>query len=165
MKLLSIKPLLLVTVMAVVCLSCGSGSGKSDEGVRDWAEMDAYHMLMAEAFHPYMDSSNLEPAKKLAPQLLEDAKEWESSKLPSRVNNETTKASLRRLTTLAEKLNQDIQSADDSAIGSSLDSLHEVFHELQNHWYAAAGANSGHDHHHDHDHEHNHDHDHGDHKH
>ena len=59
----------------MVMLAC---SGKKEETAEHghhevtgeaWKEMDDFHMIMAEAFHPYKDSMNLEPAKLKAPEL------------------------------------------------------------------------------------------------
>ncbi|HRG08628.1 MAG TPA: hypothetical protein PLJ08_08615, partial [Cyclobacteriaceae bacterium] len=43
------------------------------EEANDWAEMDSFHMIMAEAFHPFKDSANLEPVKALAEEMAVEA--------------------------------------------------------------------------------------------
>lgn len=103
----------------------------------DWKEMEDFHMIMAESFHPYMDSSNLKPAKANAVQLYELAQEWQSASLPAKVNNDAVKQKLEQLKDEATTLTGKISAGDDKQIGESLTRLHDIFHELQNSWYKA----------------------------
>jgi hypothetical protein len=61
-----------------------SSSADSEE----WKEMDSFHMIMAEAFHPYKDSTNLAPAKKLAEEMAAEAEKWAAAELPEKVNTD-----------------------------------------------------------------------------
>jgi hypothetical protein len=112
-------------------------------------EMDEFHMVMAEAFHPYKDSSNLAPAKANAEDLLVAAKAWEAAELPDNESKDKIKSLLQYQTTLAEKFREDVKSGNDETIGKSLTVMHDVFHEIQSLWYGAAGGDHG-DHHDDH---------------
>ena len=109
-------------------------------------------MTMAEAFHPYMDSANLQPAKEKASELLVGAKKWKESTIPEKVDNQETKDKLDKLVTLAAQLEADVKGANDKATGETLHNLHDLFHELQNDWYGAAASGDEHDEH-DHGHE------------
>lgn len=54
----------------------------------EWPELDAFHMVIAESFHPYADSGNLEPARKYAAEMASLAEEWAGQPLPEKVDTE-----------------------------------------------------------------------------
>jgi hypothetical protein len=102
----------------------------------EWKEMDLFHTILAEAFHPYKDSSNLVPVKKLAEEMAAEADKWASAELPARVNKEEVKEELQKLKTDTRALADLIKSgADNAAIGSSLNTLHDSFHEIMEAWH------------------------------
>jgi hypothetical protein len=133
----------LAKIVAISCLcfmvAC-SGKTKQDEATNtesaDWKEMDSFHMIMAEAFHPYKDSSNLEPAKKLAEEMALEAEKWSAASLPSKVDNQEVKASLEKLKVDTRALADLIKSgADDQSVGTALNALHDSFHGIMEAWH------------------------------
>jgi murein L,D-transpeptidase YcbB/YkuD len=136
--------ILFAFAMVVAC----SGKKESTEAVannEEWPEMDEFHMVMAESFHPFKDSANLEPAKANAAEMARVAEKWLNAPLPEKVNNDEIKASLAQLKTDAAAFTQIVQSSDTTKIGESLTSLHDLFHKLQEAWY---GEGKGHGEHH-----------------
>jgi hypothetical protein len=112
--------------------------------LQEWKEMDAYHMLMAEAFHPFKDSANLEPAKSLAADLVKSAEAWVNAPLPEKVNNDEVKTKLQELKAGSDALATAVAGGKTEEISSTLTTLHDTFHELQEAWY---GGGKHHDHH------------------
>ena len=106
-------------------------TAKADE----WPAMDAYHFAMAEAFHPFKDSANLEPVKLQAAELAKAAEVWVNAPLPEKVNNDDIKAKLQELKTSSEALAALVNTGSTEEIGASLTSLHDKFHEIQEAWY------------------------------
>ena len=51
--------------------------------IDEWAEMYSFHMIMAESFHPFIDSGNLVPAKQNALAMEELASKWAEAPLPA----------------------------------------------------------------------------------
>jgi len=100
-----------------------------------WREMDEFHMIMAETFHPYKDSTNLEPVKRRASELMTAASQWASATLPEKVDSEEVRDKLERLRSEAALLAESVRSADDNVIGEQLTQLHDTFHEIQEVWY------------------------------
>jgi hypothetical protein len=136
--------ILFAFALAIAC----SGKKDSAEAVAnndEWPEMDEFHMVMAESFHPYKDSANIEPAKANAAEMARVAEKWANAALPEKVNNDDIKANLAQLKTDAAAFTEIVQSGDTTKIAESLTSLHDVFHELQEAWY---GAGKGHEHKH-----------------
>jgi hypothetical protein len=143
-------------VIALLVISMISCATKKEEGndetteqtadQKEWKEMDDFHMLMAESFHPFKDSANLGPAKASASTLALAAEKWAHSTLPDKVNNDDMKSKLAALQEGTATLAQSISGAEDKVIGDQLTKVHDLFHAIQETWYGAAGADH-HDHH------------------
>jgi hypothetical protein len=118
-------------------------SEAEDEG--SWKEMDEYHMIMAETFHPYKDSANLEPVKSRAAELSAAAEKWAKATLPEKVNNEEMKNKLEQLRSESSALVQVVNSADEKVIADQLTTVHDLFHAIQEDWYGG-GEDHGHAH-------------------
>jgi hypothetical protein len=138
-------------IMLNVIVGCSSRHGEHQEEATDaeadeWTAMDSFHMIMAETFHPYKDSSNLQPIKDHAEELKAEAIKWADAPLPSRVDNEKVKQDLISLKTDATALAELVKTGTDQEIAASLIELHDRFHKLQEAWYAK-GETHAHDHH------------------
>ena len=130
----------------LVVTACTSKKEEATEtAAQERAEMDAYHLVMAEAFHPFKDSANLEPVKAQAAELAKAAEAWVNAPLPEKVNNDDVKAKLAELKTNSDALAQLVATGTQEEIGAALTSLHDQFHALQEAWYGGEG-------HHQHDH-------------
>lgn len=130
--------------------ACQSKEKKTEEAADDqveWAEMDAYHMLMAEAFHPYKDSSNLAPAKVGAAELAAEAVKWANTPLPAKVDNDEMRAKLERLKFNAGVLADKVQmNASDEEIGQALNTVHDDFHAIMEAWHGGEHGHGEHKH-------------------
>src|SRR5258708_27689575 len=94
-----------------------SAEASSDE----WPEMELFHSIIAEAFHPFKDSANLAPAKKLAEAMAVEAVKGETGPLPVEVNTEKVKGQLEKLKKDTRTLTDQIKGGDkDQNIGASL---------------------------------------------
>jgi hypothetical protein len=127
-------------VIILITFACASKKEEAQEEgntpeSKEWKEMDEFHMLMAETFHPYKDSANLEPAKMQARELATAAEKWSSSPLPEKVNNDEMKAKLEELKNGTSALVQSVGSGDNKAIGEQLTKVHDLFHDIQEDWY------------------------------
>jgi hypothetical protein len=141
-----------IAALAIFAIACATkkeeGSTESTEQAaeqKEWKEMDDFHMLMAESFHPFKDSANLEPAKAGATTMASAAAQWATSTFPEKVNNDDMKSKLASLKEGTASLVQTINGGDDKAIGEQLTKVHDLFHAIQETWYGA-GADH-HDHH------------------
>ena len=138
---------ILAAVLITGCLfSCGEKTASTSSGeakaaastdAGDWTMMDEFHIVMAEAFHPYKDSANLQPAKDLAGEMAAVAAKWADAALPQQVDNESVKAKIDELQSGTKQFQETIQSGSDEEIGAKLNELHDLFHELQDAWYHA----------------------------
>lgn len=102
---------------------------------KEWKQMDEFHMVMAETFHPFKDSANLEPVKARANELASSADSWAASELPEKVDNDDMKGKLENLKSETASLVSTVSNGDDKAIGDQLTKVHDLFHEIQEVWY------------------------------
>jgi hypothetical protein len=136
--------IVMIGYAALIAFSC-SKSEKHDEQI-EWKEMDEFHMVMADVYHPLKDSGNLEPIKSRAAELAASAAKWAQAPLPDKVDNEETKGLLLKLKDGAKGLEDQVNSgATDDVIQMQLTELHDLFHGIQEKWY---GGGEGEQHHH-----------------
>ena len=150
---MNFRTLILFVIAPLFLVACGSKDHGHDHSHgadgKEWKEMDSFHMVMAEAFHPYKDSANLVPAKQNASDLATSAKEWRDSEIPDGVDAAKVKPKLDELVRLSDEFGKQVSSSTDDQIASSLTILHDLFHDLQNEFYAASAEHEhGDDHHH-----------------
>jgi hypothetical protein len=131
-------------VFTTIYISCGSKTETSET----WDEMDKFHLVMAECFHPYKDSSNLEPAKRLASEMSLSAEKWSMSPLPTPVDSDEVKGMLGELNRRTKEFAEMVKGDDDEQIANSLTEIHDLFHHLQEAWYNARSGDHHDDEHH-----------------
>jgi hypothetical protein len=131
----------LLTLVLIVLISCNSkkeeaSSDNATAESEEWKEMDSFHMIMAEAFHPYKDSSNLAPAKKLAEEMAAEADKWAAASLPAKVNNDNVKQQLEKLKADTRAFADQVKaSTADADLGTALNTLHDNFHGIMEAWH------------------------------
>ncbi len=114
-----------------------------EEDLNEWAEMDEFHMIMAESFHPFMDSGNVEPAIQNAAAMEELAAKWATSSLPGKVDNDEMKRKLNALKVSTANFKAVVEQSDNTTLGDSLTKLHDLYHSIQESWYGS-GERHGH---------------------
>jgi len=127
------------TFIFFICWSCSPKAESSSDSTnetdrKEWKGMENFHVLMAESFHPYRDSANLKPVKRLAGKMIVSANSWMNEKLPKKVDTDQVKQLLIDLHEEAQALADLVEVGDDLAIGESLTSMHDTFHLLQEEW-------------------------------
>jgi hypothetical protein len=133
-------------ILSVV--ACTTKNSEETAEYQEWKEMQSFHLLMAEAFHPYKDSANLEPAKGLAKEMADEATKWLGTALPEKVDTEEMKQKLQDLNIGSQDFLKIVsESSADSLIAQSLSDLHHTFHEIQEGWYGAGKKDEHSDHH------------------
>lgn len=148
---MNIKLLASVTcfVLFLMVFACANKKEEAQESAvadqKEWKEMDDFHLVMAETFHPYKDSANLEPVKAQAGELAASAEKWASAALPEKVNTDAMRDKLEQLKKESAALVQTVSTGTDQAIGDQLTKVHDVFHAINADWYGV--EEHGHEHH------------------
>lgn len=139
-RLLYAGAVVLTTWMMVQC--SGNRQDESNEAVTEevadddeWKGMDDFHMVMAESFHPYKDSANLEPAKQLAAEMADLAARWADDPLPAKVDTDNVRQMLDELKTQTSAFAAQVSAGDTTSMGESLNRIHDHFHHLMETWY------------------------------
>ncbi len=135
-------------LIALIVLSWGCTAKKeaaTDTSMEEttWASMDAYHLIMADSYHPLKDSANLAPAKANAELLAAEAEKWAATALPERVNNEEMKGRIESLKANSRSFADKVKAgASDEELATSLTALHGEYHHIMEAW------EGGHEEHH-----------------
>ncbi len=97
----------------------------------DWKEKSDFHTVMSQTFHP-VEEGNFAPIKARSQELLDKAKAWKSSSIPTDFKQvKGIKASLKQLVSGAKLLNKQVKgNASDEVIKKELTALHDVFHTI-----------------------------------
>lgn len=140
---MNVKLRILAVTLALSIFSCGTKEHQSASTANDneeWPEMDAFHMTMAEAFHPLKDSGNVEPATRLISQLADEADKWAGVPLPEKVNTNEMRARLEKLKTDLRALADEVNNgAPEDQIGTTFYTIHDQFHEIMEVWHGGGG--------------------------
>ncbi len=125
----------------LLALACGGKKEHAHEtGSNTWEAMDAYHMIMAESYHPLKDSANLVPAKANAEELAAEAEKWSSSEIPERVKNEEMIAMLESIKNSSRAFADKVKAgATDEELATALTALHDEFHHIMETWSGGHG--------------------------
>jgi hypothetical protein len=128
------KMCLLVFMLTFIFYSCAPKT-ENQTSEEQWPEMDSFHDLMAAAYHPVYDSSNLEPAKALAEKLAVSAASWSQAELPEKVNNDNVRNTLIILRDSSASFSAAVASGQpDSVVKARITGLHDIFHKLHGAW-------------------------------
>jgi len=106
------------------------GNGAVAQHSSSWKEMDAFHDVMSETFHP-SEEGNLQPIKTRIDEMVTKAKAWQKSSVPDKYDAKKSKAKLKELVKGTEALRKNIRNnASDPDITKQLSELHDVFHDI-----------------------------------
>jgi hypothetical protein len=95
-----------------------------------WAEMDAFHTVMSQTFHP-AEEGKLEPIRKRAGEMATKAKQWLDSKPPKIYDVPEIKEMLVKLAAESRALAENIaKGAGDDQVKKELTALHDRFHDI-----------------------------------
>jgi len=138
-RVLNLVLAMLLVAFVVTCTNKKINSEESEAhpetDADEWKEMDEFHMVMAESFHPYMDSGNIAPAKENAAMMEKLASKWAVASLPAKMDNDEVKRKLKALQLSTTNFKSIASQADDKVVADSLARLHDLFHSIQESWY------------------------------
>jgi hypothetical protein len=124
-----------IPVFILLAFASACSTKEHHEEKREWKELDSFHKVIAEVYHPMMDSGNFEPVRKKAAQLADEAERWASASLPERMNNDEMTSNLQKLKVEARSLADEVsKDAPNGLIKGMLLSVHEEFHKIMEAW-------------------------------
>jgi hypothetical protein len=127
-----------IFIFAIACglVACSRSSSDDNSASDEWKEMDEFHTVMADLYHPLKDSGNLEPIRNHAGELAASAEKWADTEVPEKVDNNDVRNQLLLLKTGTRELADLVNAqAPDSVVSSRLTELHDTFHSVMEAWY------------------------------
>ena len=116
------------------------GAQKGHSMSSGWKEMDAFHKLLAAAYHPVEKTGDLKPLRSSAGELSAAARSWSGSAAPAACNTEAVRSSVSAISIDALAIaNQVLAGADDAALKTAIAALHEKFEGVEK----ACGGHAG----------------------
>lgn len=114
----------------LLALLFAAGNTVNAQHTSSWKEMDAFHDVMSETFHP-SEEGNLQPIKTRIDEMVTKAKAWRKSSVPASYDAKKAKAKLKDLVKGAEALRKTIRNnGSDPDITKQLAELHDEFHYI-----------------------------------
>ena len=103
-----------------------------DHAASGWKELDAYHKLMMDTWHPAKGTNDLKPLRAKAKDLSATAKSLAKSTPPGACNRAELVEAARLLAPASDAVAQQVLSgASDATLKSALHDLHEKFEVLE----------------------------------
>ena len=97
-------------------------------GMSPWKELDAFHMLVMETWHPAKDKSDMKATRAKSAELLASAKVLAASSAPKGCDSPKVKDAVKGLPAEAQTVADLVtKKADDAALKAALKSLHDKF--------------------------------------
>lgn len=106
-------------------------TGHSQEHMSGWKELDAYHMVMMQVWHPAKEKGDLAPIRAQAGKLADAADVWAKAAVPSACDSPDNRASIARVQAESRALVALAASGSDADLKAALAAVHERF-ELVN---------------------------------
>jgi hypothetical protein len=117
-------------ILALFILSIASYSALKARQKITWKEMDAFHEVMAQTFHP-AEEGKFDPIRTRSQEMLDKATAWESSNAPEGYDKKAVTKSLKKLVSGSKELNKLVKdNAADNILKEKLSALHDVFHGI-----------------------------------
>ncbi len=104
--------------------------GGMKEEKSGWKELDAFHTVMAAAWHPVM-AGDFKPARAKAVEIATAHTAWQKSKGPAACDNDAARTGLRTLTADIASYNDAVKrEASDDAVRVTLKRVHDTFESV-----------------------------------
>ncbi len=137
-------------VLALIALSMGSCAKKEETKppaveaqkpapkLEEWAEMEMFHTVMAETFHP-MEDGEMKPILTRAQEMADKAKAWQNSTPPARYApvKDSVSFYLAKLVSESQALADMVaKKAKEEDIKKTLTALHDRYHQVSDFCYS-----------------------------
>ncbi len=99
-----------------------------DHGMRGWKELDSFHMLMMETWHPVKKSGDMKPIRAKASVMAAAAKTWAASAIPASCDTKPNRDAIAAVARDSWALSELVEKkGDDAAVKKSISVLHDTF--------------------------------------
>lgn len=103
-----------------------------DHAASGWKELDNYHMLMMQTWHPIKEKGDVAPIRAKAAEMVASARKLATSKAPKGCDTPALKNAASTLVADTEGVaNLVSRKADDAALTAAMKTLHDQFEVLE----------------------------------
>jgi len=107
-----------------------ASTGFAQSKAAPWAEMKAFHTLMAGTFHT-AEEGDLKPLKEKAGDLNKAAEAWKASKVPADFKEKETTETLDKLVKQTAEIAEKVKAgASDKELTGLITAAHDTFHKV-----------------------------------
>ena len=107
--------------------------GGDHHAMSGWKELDAFHMLMMQTWHPAQGKNDLAPTRAKAGAMADAARAWAAAAVPAACDTPETRSTIARLATDSRAL-ADLAArpaATDAELKAALKALHDRFEHVE----------------------------------
>ena len=105
-------------------------AGHSAEHMSGWKELDAYHMVMMQVWHPAKEKADLSPIRAQAGKLSDSAEQLAKAAIPAACDTPANRDAVARVLADSRALATLAASGSDAQVKDALAALHERFEVL-----------------------------------
>jgi len=121
-----------IVAVALVLMYC---SGKRNQDLAEWEQLENFRVVMERAFVPLRDSSSVASVEKNIEQIAEAGEKLAGGDVPEKVNNAAMRAKLEKLKSDTRSLAREIaDGTEDDVIGTEFYAVHDLFLEIDAAW-------------------------------
>ncbi len=98
-----------------------------DHAMSGWKELDAFHMVMMQTWHPAKGMNNLAPIRAKAAELAEKAELWTKSDFPKGCDTPVMRDAVTKAAAQAQELAKLVAAGPDDQVKAALKTVHDSF--------------------------------------
>ena len=103
-----------------------------DHAMSGWKELDAFHIVMMQTWHPASMMKNLQPTREKAAELAQKGAAWSTGTFPMGCDDSLTRAAVAKIAGEAKALGDLVAAkAADDALFAGLKALHQQFESVE----------------------------------
>jgi NTP pyrophosphatase (non-canonical NTP hydrolase) len=121
----------LMSLLAMAGLFMISYTANAQEEAPVWQEMEAFHTVMSQTWHP-IEEGNYAPIRERSAEMMAAAEAWKKSEIPAQFKEvKDIKKKLKELAAETKELNGEItKGITDEELKEEMAEMHDLFHDI-----------------------------------
>jgi hypothetical protein len=105
-----------------------------------WKELDAFHHVMADTWHPIVQSNDLKVIRAMAPELAKAAEAWSAAKVPAACDKKEIRDAIAAVVSKSKDVAQLVaKQASDADVKAALRDTHDRFEVVEHGCHPSKG--------------------------
>jgi soluble cytochrome b562 len=98
-----------------------------DHAMSGWKELDAFHMVLMQTWHPAKGMNNLSPIRAKAEELAQKAERWAKSVFPEKCDTPALREAVTKVSAQSQALAKLVTEGSDEQVKAALKEVHDRF--------------------------------------